>query len=54
MSVTVTVAVPDFVGSTVLVAFTVRLDDVSPELTDNTPPELMLEAVPPVIVHVTV
>jgi hypothetical protein len=52
--VTVTEAVPDLVASTVEVAFTVKLVAVSPEPTDNTPLELMLEAVLPVTDHVTV
>jgi hypothetical protein len=52
--VTVTEAVPDLLASTVDVAFTVRLVAVSLAPTDRTPPELILEAVPPATVHVTV
>jgi hypothetical protein len=52
--VTVTDAEPDFVGSTVEVAVTVRLVAVSDDPTVKTPDELMLEAELPDTDHVTV
>jgi hypothetical protein len=52
--VTVTLAEPDFVGSTVEVAVMVRLVAVSDAPTVKTPEELILDAVPPLKPHVTV
>lgn len=52
--VTVTVAVPLLVGSTVEVAFKVKVTAVSFKPTVNSPLESMLLFEPPVIVHVTV
>jgi hypothetical protein len=52
--VTVTDAEPDFDGSTVEVAVTVKLEAVSDDPTDKMPEELILEADPPDTDHVTV
>jgi hypothetical protein len=52
--VTVTDAEPDFDGSTVEVAVTVKLVAVSDAPTDKMPEELMLDAEPPETDHITV